>query len=241
MRYAGTTALENVDLTLRRGEITSLIGPNGAGKSTLVRLVLGLVQPSEGYVRRDRELIVGYVPQKLTIDPTLPITVDRFLALLRLAEEPLRAQAAARVGIGHLLGRPMQELSGGELQRVLIARALLRDLDLLVLDEPGQGVDPTGQVDLFRLIDRVRIEMGCAVLLVSHDLHLVMAATDHVICLNRHVCCTGRPETVSNHPEYKALFGERAASTLAVYHHHHDHHHDLDGGITERCSPQAGR
>ncbi|MEZ5823303.1 MAG: zinc ABC transporter ATP-binding protein ZnuC [Geminicoccaceae bacterium] len=225
--------LDSVDLVLRAGEITSLVGPNGAGKSTLIRLVLGILSPSRGRVIRQKGLRIGYVPQKLQVDQALPMSVARFLSLAhRIDGERLR-HALFEVGVEELADRAMQELSGGELQRVLLARALLRRPDLLVLDEPGQGVDLGGQGELFRLIDRVRREHGCAVLLVSHDLHLVMAATDHVVCLNRHVCCTGRPEAVSDHPEYRALFGRRTAATLAVYQHHHDHAHDLHGQVVE--------
>ena len=233
VRLSGRSALDSIDLVLKRGEITSLIGPNGAGKSTLIRLVLGIIRPTRGHVRRASGLTIGYVPQKLTIDATLPMTVARFLSLPKAMGMDACRQALAEAGAARLLERPMQELSGGELQRVLLARALLRRPDLLVLDEPGQGVDLAGQSELFRLIDRVRREHGCAVLLVSHDLHLVMAATDHVICLNRHVCCTGRPEAVSDHPEYHALFGARAASAIGVYQHHHDHLHDLEGRVVE--------
>ncbi len=233
--------LRAVDLELRPGQILSLIGPNGAGKTTLVRVLLGVLRPTTGEVRRRPGLIVGYVPQRLHLDPTLPLSVHHFLTLGRWRRPGLPLAAAlAEVGAGHLGRAPMAELSGGEFQRVTLARALLRRPDLLILDEPAQGVDFAGQLELYALIERVRNERGCGVLLVSHDLHLVMAATDQVICLNRHVCCAGRPEAVSRHPEYQNLFGAPAAARLAVYTHAHDHAHDLAGAVVEGDEPAAG-
>jgi zinc transport system ATP-binding protein len=231
VRFGGRTALDHVDLEVRRGEIVSLIGPNGAGKSTLVRLVLGVLKPEEGSVRRAPSLRIGYVPQRLHIDRTLPLTARRFLELPHRRPAAEVSRVLAEVGAAALERRPMQELSGGEFQRVLLARALLREPDLLVLDEPGQGVDYLGHAEFFRLIDRVRRTRHCGVLLVSHELYLVMAATDRVLCLNRHVCCTGHPEAVSEHPEYVALFGPYAADAIAVYRHRHDHEHSLSGEV----------
>jgi zinc transport system ATP-binding protein len=222
--------LSHVDLSLHPGEILSLIGPNGAGKTTLLRVLLGVMQPTSGEVVRRPGLTVGYVPQRLQLDPTLPLGVGRFLALGR-GRDP-RA-ALAEVGASHLERALMAELSGGEFQRVTLARALAREPDLLLLDEPAQGVDFAGQLELYALIEKVRDRHGCGVLLVSHDLHVVMAATDRVVCLNRHVCCAGQPEAVSQHPEYLALFGARAAAGLAIYSHEHDHHHDLAGAVVE--------
>ena len=230
--------LTGVDLELVEGEILSLIGPNGAGKTTLVRVLLGVLRPTAGRVVRRPGLSVGYVPQRLHIDPTLPLSVRRFLTLGRAPGDRAALGAAlAEVGAGQREGALMAELSGGEFQRVTLARALLRDPDLLILDEPAQGVDFTGQLELYALIERVRNERGCAVLLVSHDLHVVMAATDRVICLNRHVCCAGRPEAVSRHPEYLNLFGPHAARGVAIYTHEHDHAHDLAGAVVEDGAP----
>ena len=228
--FAGRTVLDRVDLTVAPGEIVTLIGPNGAGKTTLVRAVLGLVRGDAGTVRRRPGLRVGYMPQRLAVDPTLPLTVRRFLGLWRRVPAERVAAALADAGVAGLAESPVQSVSGGEMQRVLLARALLADPDLLVLDEPDQGVDVHGQAELFARIAAVRKARGCGVLLVSHDLHTVMARTDRVLCLNRHVCCSGRPEDVRRHPEYHALFG-RHADDLAVYVHHHDHAHAGDGSV----------
>jgi len=239
LRIGRHELLSRVDLELSEGEILSLIGPNGAGKTTLVRVLLGILKPTAGRVERRPGLVVGYVPQRLHVDPTLPLSVRRFLTLGGLRRARGRPSAAlAEVGALHLERALMSELSGGEFQRVTLARALLRDPDLLILDEPAQGVDFNGQLELYALIERVRDQRGCGVLLVSHDLHVVMAATDRVICLNRHVCCAGRPEAVSRHPEYLNLFGARAARKVAIYTHEHDHAHDLAGEVVEGDAPQ---
>jgi zinc transport system ATP-binding protein len=217
-------ALSDVSLAVHAGEIVTVIGPNGAGKTTLLRVVLGLQRPDAGSVVRSPGLRVGYLPQRLAVDDTLPLTAGRFLALVPGRRRDIAA-ALAEVGATDTQELPLQRLSGGELQRVLLARALLRDPELLVLDEPLQGVDIGGQAALFALIRRIRDERGCGVLLVSHDLHLVMAATDRVVCLNHHVCCSGNPEAVTRDPAYRALFGATSDS-FAVYAHHHDHSHD---------------
>ena len=229
--FAGNKVLGGVSLAVREGEIVTLIGPNGAGKTTLVRVILGLLQPSRGSVFRAPELRLGYMPQRLDLDRTLPLPVAHFLALGGAASRDAMARVLGEVGASQLLDRPMAGLSGGELRRVLLARALLRDPDLLVLDEPAQGVDVVGQADLYGLISRVRASHGCGVLMVSHDLHVVMSATDRVVCLNNHVCCSGHPEAVSRHPEYLALFGPQVAGDMAVYTHHHDHSHDMHGDV----------
>lgn len=229
------TVLDKVSLKLHPGEILTLVGPNGAGKTCLVRIALGLLQADSGQRETSRQLVVGYVPQKLGLNEALPLTVERFLQLSQ--NKPHAGQlvaALAETGAKGVLKSPVARLSGGELQRVLLARALLRNPNLLVLDEPAQGVDVGGQESLYNLIGKVRDERGCGVLMVSHDLHLVMAATDHVLCLNRHVCCEGHPESVSTHPEYKKLFGEQRIKGLAVYSHRHDHHHNNHGDVCQQ-------
>lgn len=233
MKFQNREVLTGITLQVSPGEIVTLIGPNGAGKTTLVRIVLGLQQPSSGQRRLKKGLRIGYMPQKLHIDETMPLTVNRFL---RLTGRRLTAvsDALSRTGVARVLHAPLQSLSGGELQRVLLARALLHKPHLLVLDEPVQGVDVTGQKELYQLITEIRDESrnqeNCAVLMVSHDLHLVMASTDKVICINQHVCCYGHPLQVKQHPAYLQLFGHESAE-LAVYTHHHDHQHGADGHV----------
>lgn len=245
VRRAGRWLVRGIDLSVDAGEIVTLIGPNGSGKSTTARTALGVVKPDEGSVSRKTDLKVGYVPQKLAIDWTLPLNVERLMTLTE--GHPAREIDAAleAVGIPHLKKAEVQHLSGGEFQRALLARAIIRKPDLLVLDEPVQGVDFTGQVALYRLIKEIRDRTGCGILLISHDLHVVMADTDTVVCLNGHVCCRGTPQSVASSAEYLKLFGTRAAETLALYSHHHDHTHlpdgrvkFADGTIAETCSDQ---
>lgn len=232
--FGSRRVLNDISLNLKAGQILTLLGPNGAGKSTLVRVVLGLVAPDNGLIKRNPDLRIGYVPQKLHLDATLPLTVSRFMRLRPGVKKSDIQPALVRVQAAHLADAPMQKLSGGETQRVLLARALLNHPQLLVLDEPTQGVDVNGQLALYDLIDRLRCELGCAVLMVSHDLHLVMAKTDEVLCLNHHICCSGTPEVVSAHPQFISMFGPRGAEQLGIYRHHHNHRHDLQGKIILR-------
>lgn len=232
--FAGQQVLSDVQLSVQPGEIVTLIGPNGAGKTTLVRAVLGLLKTELGSVWRKPKLRIGYMPQKLHVDATLPLSVLRFLRLVPGVDRKSALAALDEVGASQVIDSPLQSISGGELQRVLLARALLREPELLVLDEPVQGVDVAGQADLYRLITRLRDRHGCGVLMVSHDLHLVMSTTDQVVCLNRHVCCSGHPEQVSGDPAFVELFGQDAQD-LAIYHHHHDHAHDLHGGVVSEA------
>lgn len=243
----GRWLVRGVSLTVDPGEIVTLIGPNGSGKSTTAKMALGIVDPNEGTAVKRPELSVAYVPQKLAIDWTLPLAVDRFLRLTGRISRKDADEAMAATGVSHLAKAEVRTLSGGEFQRVLLARAIARRPGLLVLDEPVQGVDFTGEIALYDLIREIRDDLNCGVLLISHDLHVVMAATDRVICLNGHVCCSGTPTAVASSAEYKALFGARAASTLAVYEHSHDHVHlpdgrvqHADGSITDHCHPDDG-
>jgi zinc transport system ATP-binding protein len=233
IRFNGRQVLNRVDMSVYAREIVTLIGPNGAGKTTLVRIILGLLKPDRGKVKRQKGLRIGYMPQRLALSANLPLTVRRFLGLAQVNHVTRLKQVAVELEIERLLESQMITLSGGETQRVLLARALLRNPQLLVLDEPVQGVDVTGQAELYGLISRIRNTHDCGVLMISHDLHLVMAATDRVFCLNRHVCCSGHPEAVSRHPAYLELFGSPASAKLALYTHHHDHTHDIHGNVIQ--------
>lgn len=227
-RLGDRLILDRVDVEVAAGEIVTVIGPNGSGKSTLARIALGLLAPDGGAVERRPGLRIGYVPQRVALSPLMPMTARRFLALHPGVTAAAMDRAFALVGLDSGLAQTsVHHLSGGEFQRLLLARALLAEPSLLVLDEPTQGVDLTGQAAFYRLIDRVRRELQCAVLLISHDLHLVMAATDRVVCLNHHVCCSGVPDKVRRDPAFRALFGEEA-DALALYAHDHAHAHDHD-------------
>lgn len=234
--------VDGVNLNVHRGDIITVIGPNGAGKTTLIKAILGIQKLSRGAVRRAKDLVIGYVPQHLILESTLPLSVKRFM-LLSGRPLPECENALARTGVSHLLNASIHHLSGGERQRLLLARALSRKPDLLVLDEPAQGVDINGQAALYELIRELRDELHCGVIMISHDLHLVMAATDKVICLNQHVCCSGYPADISHDPAFIETFGHQVAESLAVYHHHHNHRHDLHGDVVgsghEECSGHA--
>ncbi|SDZ81269.1 metal ABC transporter ATP-binding protein [Rubrimonas cliftonensis] len=225
VRHGATQALRDVDFEVRAGEIVTLIGPNGSGKTTLLRALIGAAAPSAGTVTRAKGLRIGYAPQRLALDRTMPMTVARFLALGGGGRTE-RAAALEEVGAPDIAERQLAALSGGQFQRALLARALLRKPTLLALDEPTQGLDQPGVAAFYALVARVRRTLGCAVLMVSHDLHVVMRESDRVVCLNGHVCCEGAPTIVSASPAYRALFGTEPEGALALYRHAHDHRHD---------------
>lgn len=244
---AGRWLVRGINLTVQAGEIVTLIGPNGSGKSTTAKMALGILKPDEGQVSCLPGLKVGYVPQKMSLDWTMPLSVERFMRLTQRVKPTELEAALEQTGISALRHSEVRDLSGGEFQRTLLARAIARKPDLLVLDEPVQGVDFAGENALYELISTIRDHIGCGVLLISHDLHVVMAATDRVVCLNGHVCCQGTPSAVATSPEYQRLFGEWAAAGLAVYEHHHDHTHlpdgrvqHADGTVTDHCHPSDG-
>ncbi len=241
----GRWLVRGVDLNINRGEVVTLIGPNGAGKSTTAKMVTGVLKQDEGSVTRSSDMRIGYVPQKLAIDWTMPLSVRRLMRLTGSLSDADLLDALEATGIRQLVDSEVRHLSGGEFQRALLARAIARKPDLMVLDEPVQGVDFAGESALYDLIRSIRTSTGCGILMISHDLHMVMAGTDTVICLNGHVCCRGTPDTVSQSADYLKLFGN--TRSLAVYSHHHDHTHlpdgrvmHGDGSITDHCHPDDG-
>ncbi len=225
VKAGGRAVLQDVDFRIEPGEIVTVVGPNGSGKTTLLQALMGARALTAGRVEQAPEIRIGYSPQKLALDRSMPMTVDGFLRLGGAGDRSARIDALRQTEVADLARHQLADLSGGELQRVLLARALLRRPNLLVLDEPTQGLDQPGEAAFYLLLERLRDETGCAVLLVSHDLHVVMSASDRVICLNGHVCCEGAPEFVSESPEYRALFGIGTGGALALYQHHHDHAH----------------
>lgn len=229
LAYGGRTVLRDVNISIARGEIVTVVGPNGSGKSSLLRALIGAIPAAQGHVSRAKDLRIGYVPQSLAIDSTLPLTVARFLNLPSRVPAAQASKALHDAGVPELAERQLGALSGGQFQRVLLARALLQSPDILILDEATQGLDQPGAARFYQQIEAVRQTRGCAVLMVSHDLHVVMAASDRVLCLNGHVCCEGTPQVVADAPEYRALFGTGTQGALALYRHDHDHdHHDHD-------------
>ncbi len=229
VKYGNSFALHNVDLQLGAGEIVTIVGPNGSGKTSLVRSIIGSIKPETGSVNLKLGLKIGYVPQKLNFDRTLPITVNRFLSLTEKISRAECIIALEKAGVSQVLNKQMSELSGGQFQRALLAKALLGSPELLILDEATQGLDQPGAAAFYRQIERVRNDTGCGVLMISHDLHVVMSASDRVICLNGHVCCSGTPSAVLLKPEYQELFGVGTDGALALYKHTHDHDHSEVG------------
>ena len=223
--YGLNTVLRGVDFEIELGEIVTIVGPNGSGKTSLLKAIIGAIQPAEGSVILKPRLRVGYVPQRLNFESTLPITVERFVRLSGKIDQKSCISALETAGVSELLKSQMSELSGGQFQRVLLARALLGSPEILILDEATQGLDQPGSASFYRQLETVRHDTGCAVLMISHDLHVVMSASDRVICLNGHVCCAGTPAVVASTPEYKALFGDGTDGALALYRHDHDHDH----------------
>ena len=226
VRYGARTALSRVSLRVEPSEIVTIVGPNGSGKTSLLRAIIGVIKPFQGRVVQASSLKIGYVPQKLHIDETLPITVSRFLKLPGGVTAADIDYALTQAGVPELEKAQLSQLSGGQFQRVLLARALIGKPDLLLLDEATQGLDQRGSASFYQQIETVRQTTGCAVLMISHELHVVMSASDRVICLNGHVCCEGTPAVVASAPEYRALFGTGTGGALALYRHEHDHGHD---------------
>ena len=234
--YGANTVLKGVSLTLNAGEIVTIVGPNGSGKTSLFRAIIGATEPESGEIILQPNLKIGYVPQRLHIDSTLPITVDRFMRLTEPVSSSRCKEALEAAGVPDLLNRQMTQLSGGQFQRVLLARALISAPDVLLLDEATQGLDQGGSAAFYQQIETVCRQTGCAVLMISHELHVVMSASDRVICLNGHVCCEGTPAVVASAPEYRALFGSGTGGALALYRHDHDHDHTHDQDHTHEAA-----
>tara|TARA_A100001011_G_scaffold324214_1_gene346451 strand:- start:84 stop:836 length:753 start_codon:yes stop_codon:yes gene_type:complete len=224
--YGKKTVLNQVDLSVKSDEIVTIVGPNGSGKTSLFRAIISATLPVKGSILLKPNLTIGYVPQRLHIDPTLPITVERFLMLTKTHNKSTYISALDHAGISNLKKYQMSQLSGGQFQRVLLARALINRPEILLLDEATQGLDQSGAALFYRQIEDIRRDIKCAVLMISHDLHVVMRASDRVICLNGHVCCAGEPAAVASDPAYQALFGSEIEDSLALYRHNHDHHHE---------------
>ena len=225
--------VKGVSFEVKQGEIVTLIGPNGSGKSTTAKIALGIHKKIDGKVKKFTNKI-GYVPQKISVDWTLPLRVIDFMILTENLTDDQINIALNLTGVEHLKNKNLSNLSGGEFQRVLISRAIAKQPNLLVLDEPVQGVDFKGEIALYELIKKISEKINCGILLISHDLHVVMSATDFVICLNGHVCCSGKPHIVAQNEKYKELFGDRASNVLSLYEHQHDHSHSQDGTINHK-------
>ena len=226
LHFGEDVVLHDINFAVQEREIVTVLGPNGSGKSTFLRILIGALKPTAGTVNHRPDLRIGYVPQRLSVDANMPMSVDRFLRLARGGSKQTREKWVNQVGVGELLRLQVSNLSGGQLQRVMLTQALLANPHVLILDEATQGLDQSGEASFYRLIEQVRNEQGCAIVLVSHDLHVVMSASDRVVCLNGHVCCEGAPTIVSAAPEYRALFGLGTEGALALYRHDHDHSHD---------------
>lgn len=233
--FAEKTALRDINLKIYPNSIITIVGPNGGGKSTLLKTLLKLQKPSSGEVLYHDKVRIGYVPQKIHLDHSLPLTVSRFLCLSKGVNKRDVEATLTQLSIHHLAEQNMQKLSGGEMQRVLLARAILNKPNLLVLDEPTQGVDINGQAELYQLIHQTQQALNCAVVMVSHDLHIVMADSKEVLCINQHICCAGTPETLSNDPTFMRLWGNQIAQNVGFYSHHHNHHHNMHGDVC-RCN-----
>jgi len=223
--------VKGISFEISQGQIVTLIGPNGSGKTTTAKMILNIMNADEGQITRNTDKM-AYVPQKINIDWTMPLRVIDFMKITNNLNDNQVIESLTTTGVDKLFYNQIHNLLGGEFQRVLIARAIAKKPDLLVLDEPVQGVDYNGEIALYNLIKKISVNLNCGILLISHDMHFVMSTTDHVVCLNGHICCSGTPSSVVKNPEYIKLFGEHNSETLSYYQHHHDHSHDNDGSVS---------
>ena len=226
VKYGTNFVLKKINLEIKSGEIVTIVSPNGSGKTSLIKAIIGAVHPADGKINLKSNLKIGYIPQRLNFDTTLPITVKRFMTLTEKVDKNTYISALETAGVPQILKSQMSSLSGGQFQRVLLARALIGAPEILILDEATQGLDQPGSAAFYRQIEQVRQNTGCAVLMISHDLHVVMSTSDRVVCLNGHVCCEGTPSAVVSTPEYQELFGAGTEGALALYRHDHDHIHE---------------
>ncbi len=225
LKIAGQQIIDRISLHLNKGEITTLIGPNGGGKTSIARILLGVLRPTSGTITKNSNIKIGYMPQKIEVERTIPMTVENFLTLSThkiIFDDHIRS-LISRLKLENILQKQIHDLSGGQMQKILFLRAIINKPDLLVLDEPTQYMDIGATEEFYQIIDEIRKAQHCAILLISHDLHMVMQKTDFVFCVNHHVCCHGSPESINQHPEYLSLFGNKSA--LGIYQHHHDHKH----------------
>jgi len=218
--------LDNIDIQINKNDFITIIGPNGAGKTMLLKCLMGFYKPTSGRIERKEKLKIGYMPQSISIINTMPITVKDFITVRKEYDDISLNKVITEVSIGEIINKQLSVLSGGEMQRVLLARSLLNNPDLLILDEPAQNLDISGQLNFYKLIQEIYSKRNISILMVSHDLHLVMVSTKKVLCLYKHICCSGAPQQIAKDPEFLSMFGKDMANMMSIYQHSHDHNHD---------------
>ena len=218
--------LDNIDIQINKNDFITIIGPNGAGKTMLLKCLMGFYKPTSGRIERKEKLKIGYMPQSISIINTMPITVKDFITVRKEYDDISLNKVITEVNIGEIVYKQLSVLSGGEMQRVLLARSLLNNPDLLILDEPAQNLDISGQLNFYKLIQEIYSKRDISILMVSHDLHLVMVSTKKVLCLYKHICCSGEPQQIAKDPEFLSMFGKDMANMMSIYQHSHDHNHD---------------
>ena len=222
--------LKNIDIKINKNDFITIIGPNGAGKTMLLKCLMGFYKPNFGEIQKKDKLKIGYMPQSINIINTMPMMVKNFITVRKKYDDISFKQVISEVDISQLVNKQLSVLSGGEMQRVLLARSLLNNPDLLVLDEPAQNLDISGQLSFYKLIQEIYFKRNISILMVSHDLHLVMVSTKKVLCLSNHICCSGKPQQVAKDPEFISMFGKDMANMMAVYQ-HTNHRSDIDNHL----------